>query len=104
MELQNKEKERKELLSLIEAIHGEQVNFRTVYQEIVGIIKSCNDLAHINKIVTSNPSFKTLPEAVDKIREKCKIQKFDKNDLQLSIVLVQKVKELKNIVAQQIGK
>lgn len=89
--------------TLLEGIHVQQVLFRTIYQEIVGILKGANAKS-IQLILSNNTGLKTLPELMDKIKEKCKVQKATNEDLNLAMSLVQEVKKLKDSIAQEVGK
>lgn len=103
MEIQNKERER-QLLLLVEKIHDQQIAFRTVYQEIVGILKGCANPKSINKIISNHSTIKSLPESMDKLKEKCKILKVADADLELAKSLVQEILKLKDIISLEVGK
>ncbi|GLV34575.1 Gle1 RNA export mediator [Carabus blaptoides fortunei] len=101
LEQQFKEKQRHQLLLLIEAIQKQQHAFRLIYQEIFVCLKDSNvanrsfDPVIFAAMSEASVKLKTLSENMEKLKEKCKAATVSTVDFEMSIALVREAGKLK---------
>jgi nucleoporin GLE1 len=100
----NKEKQRV-LNEYIENIKKCQIEFRMVYQEINGIIKSCTSSEELRKSLGDNfKLLKILPESFEEIIIKCRSYNVDEEQLLKAASILNQVKSLKRQIEEVVVK
>lgn len=94
-EIQASERRRQLLNSIIDSIKKHQIEFRSTYQEIASILKSCT-----HDVLKSIPpdilkQLKHLPETMDEIISRCKAGRINEHEAKQCAELLQSLRNLK---------
>lgn len=93
--LQENERRKQFLNSIIDNIRKDQADFRTTYQEIAALLKNSNH----DILKTMSPDIlkqlKFYPESMDEIIAHCKAGKIDENEMKKSAELLESLRNLK---------
>lgn len=102
-EIQASERRRQLLNSIIDTIKKHQIEFRSTYQEIATILKSCN-----HEILKSIPpdilkQLKHLPETMDEIIARCKAGRINEHEAKQCAELLHSLRNLKEQIEKFIS-
>ncbi|KAJ3649029.1 hypothetical protein Zmor_020791 [Zophobas morio] len=100
----NKEKQRI-LNENIEKIKKYQLEFKSVYQEIIVVIKTCTSTEELKKMLGEHfKLLKSLPESFDEVISRCKSYSVDEEQLSKAANILIKSKNLKLQIEETISK
>ncbi|EFA06063.1 mRNA export factor Gle1 [Tribolium castaneum] len=101
-----KTKEKQRILNEhIEKIKKCQLEFRSVYQEIITIIKTCPSSDELKKSLgDSFKLLKILPESLDEVVAKCRNYNVDEEQFLRAVSIVNQVKNLKHEIEETVSR
>ncbi|KAJ8925487.1 hypothetical protein NQ315_009325 [Exocentrus adspersus] len=104
-ELATREKQRQLVNSYIDNIKKGQQEFRSIYQQIIIILKSCENNEELKLLLGDDfKQLKTLPEQLDEVIGYCKNGKVSEAEVRKVVELVQQVGALYSKIGQAVAK
>lgn len=104
-ELAAREKQKQLINTHIDNVKKCQQEFRTIYQQIINIIKTCGNNEELKNLLGDDfKQLKTLPEQLEEVVSNCKNGKVSEVEVQKAVGLVQQVDALQTKIEKCVAK